>query len=84
MSTNVVRKIEVTKLAPTQRHDVIIQAYLDLKPGEAYEIVVDHDPKPLYYQFQFEHEGRFTWEYLENGPTTWRVRIGKSEENPRT
>ncbi|MHB1250237.1 MAG: DUF2249 domain-containing protein [Polaromonas sp.] len=37
----------------------------------------DHDPKPLYYQFDAEHPGEFTWDYLESGPETWRVRIGK-------
>ena len=38
----------------------------------------DHDPKPLYYQFNAKHTGQFTWEYLEQGPTTWRVCIGKT------
>lgn len=37
----------------------------------------DHDPKPLYYQFEAEHAGQFTWEYLEQGPEVWRVRIGR-------
>jgi uncharacterized protein (DUF2249 family) len=40
--------------------------------------VNDHDPKPLYYQFDAEHSGAFTWDYLESGPETWRVRIGKT------
>ena len=37
----------------------------------------DHDPKPLRYQFEAELPGTFTWEYLEEGPEAWRVRIGK-------
>lgn len=24
--------------------------------------------------------GQFTWEYLEEGPEVWRVRIGRGEE----
>jgi len=41
-------------------------------------LVNDHDPKPLYYQFRFEREGQFTWDYLEEGPEVWQVRIGKT------
>jgi uncharacterized protein (DUF2249 family) len=41
------------------------------------ELINDHDPKPLYYQFQAEMPERFTWTYLEQGPATWRVEIGK-------
>lgn len=74
-----VRKvIEVTTLAPKARHSAIMQAYVDLEPLHAFEIVVDHDPKPLYFQFKFEHKDRFTWNYLEEGPELWRVRIGKT------
>lgn len=39
----------------------------------------DHDPVPLYYQFACEHGGTFRWEYLEQGPETWRVRITKGQ-----
>ena len=46
--------------------------------GAAFVLVNDHDPKPLYYQFNAEQAGQFTWEYLEQGPETWRVRVGKS------
>jgi uncharacterized protein (DUF2249 family) len=69
--------IDVRTLPPAQRHTTIFQSYHDLKGGEAFELVNDHDPKPLYYQFAAEHKDQFTWEYLEQGPTTWRVRIGK-------
>jgi uncharacterized protein (DUF2249 family) len=41
-------------------------------------LVNDHDPKPLYYQFQAELGEPFQWEYLESGPEVWKVRIGRS------
>jgi len=41
-------------------------------------LVNDHDPKPLRYQFQAEHPGEFTWDYLESGPEAWRVRIARA------
>jgi regulator of cell morphogenesis and NO signaling len=35
-------------------------------------------PKPLYYQLLGERGNIFTWEYLEQGPQYWKVRISKS------
>jgi len=34
-------------------------------------------PKPLYYQFAAEQANQFEWDYLEQGPHVWRVRIGR-------
>ncbi len=69
--------IDVRKIVPRERHPLIFGTYSKLKDGDAFELVNDHDPKPLYYQFAAEHEDSFTWKYLEQGPETWRVRIGK-------
>ncbi|OYD06695.1 hypothetical protein CHM34_15370 [Paludifilum halophilum] len=44
------------------------------------ELVNDHDPKPLYYQFRAERTGSFEWEYLDQGPEVWRVAIRKVED----
>ncbi len=62
---------------PPQRHPLIFQTFESLAPGEAFLLVNDHDPKPLYYQFQAERAGTFSWDYVERGPEVWRVRIGK-------
>lgn len=70
--------IDVREIRPAERHPMIFQTFEDLKAGEAFILVNDHDPKPLYYQFKFEREGQFTWDYMEEGPTAWRVRIGKA------
>ncbi len=70
--------LDVRALAPAQRHPLIFQTFEALPRGEAFILVNDHDPKPLYYQFKFEREGKFTWDYLESGPVVWRVRIGRS------
>ncbi|MGH9293306.1 MAG: DUF2249 domain-containing protein [Acidimicrobiales bacterium] len=55
-------------------------AYGALAPGAGFVLVNDHDPKPLRYQFEAEHAGRFTWDVVEAGPEVWRVRIGRPEE----
>lgn len=74
-ATNV---IDVRSLVPAQRHAKIFQLVDQLAPGSSFVLVNDHDPKPLYYQFAAEHDGTFTWDYLEQGPAVWRVRIGRA------
>ncbi len=74
---NVKTTLDVRNTPPPQRHPLIFQTFEGLAPGEAFELVNDHDPKPLYYQFKFERDGQFNWEYVEQGPETWRVRVQK-------
>ena len=70
--------IDVRQEPPARRHALIFETFDALAPGAAFELVNDHDPKPLYYQFAAEHDGTFTWDYLEQGPAVWRVRIGRA------
>ncbi|HUW38157.1 MAG TPA: DUF2249 domain-containing protein [Rhodocyclaceae bacterium] len=70
--------LDVRQLVPMQRHTTIFSTWQNLVPGNSFVLVNDHDPKPLYYQFDAEHPGEFTWDYLESGPETWRVRIGRT------
>lgn len=69
--------IDVREIAPRERHPRIFAAFRALSLGDALDIVNDHDPKPLYFQFQNEAPGNFSWEYLQNGPQVWRVQIKK-------
>lgn len=70
--------LDVRSEAPTRRHELIFDTFAALAPDDAFELVNDHDPKPLYYQLEAEQTGRFSWEYLEQGPQVWRVRIGRT------
>ncbi len=69
--------LDIRSIVPAQRHPLIFAQFEALQAGEAFILVNDHDPKPLYYQFQAERPEQFTWEYLEQGPEAWRVRIGR-------
>jgi uncharacterized protein (DUF2249 family) len=71
------KTVDVRSVAPAQRHPLIFGAFEALETGQSFILVNDHDPKPLYYQFQAERTGEFAWDYLEQGPDTWRVRIAK-------
>lgn len=70
-------RVDAREYAPRDKHRVIFSTFESLKPGEAMELVNDHEPRPLYYQFQAELSNQFEWEYLEEGPEVWRVRIAK-------
>ena len=69
------KTIDVREIPPKNRHPLIFQTFDSLNEGDAFELVNDHDPKPLYYQFLHERPDQFTWEYLEQGPIIWRVAI---------
>ncbi|HUZ64366.1 MAG TPA: DUF2249 domain-containing protein [Acetobacteraceae bacterium] len=70
--------LDVRTLVPAERHRRIFATYEALAAGTKFELVNDHDPKPLYYQFDAEHHGAFSWRYLEQGPEVWRVEIGRA------
>jgi uncharacterized protein (DUF2249 family) len=71
------RTLDVRVIPPREKHPTIFQTFTALAPGESFVLVNDHDPKPLRYQFEYEHTGQFRWEYLEEGPQVWRVAISK-------
>lgn len=70
--------LDVRSLAPARRHQLIFSTFDSLAPGKSFELVNDHDPKPLRYQLAAEHPDEFSWDYLETGPTAWRVRIART------
>jgi len=71
------RVVDVRTEIPRTRHELIFSAFATLPAGTVFVLVNDHDPKPHYYQLAAENPGEITWEYLEEGPEVWRVRIGR-------
>ncbi len=65
--------IDVRKIPSTLRHQQIISRILKLKVDEGIILVVDHDPKPLYYLLKEEHKMGFEWKYMKKGPQIWQV-----------
>lgn len=70
--------VDVRNVIPRDRHPLIFDTFKQLNSGEAMLLVNDHDPKPLFYQFQAELGESFSWNYIEQGPEVWQVRIGKT------
>jgi uncharacterized protein (DUF2249 family) len=69
--------IDVRTIVPRERHPLIFDTFGKLDAGGAFLLVNDHDPKPLYYQFKAELGDVFQWDYLEQGPEVWKVRIAR-------
>ena len=72
--------LDVREMAPKDRHPRIFDAFKALGPGESFILINDHEPRPLLYQFQAEHDGEFEWWPLEQGPQAWRVVVAKREK----
>ncbi|MCF6094261.1 DUF2249 domain-containing protein [Microaerobacter geothermalis] len=70
-------RVDAREYEPRDKHRVIFETFDALEVGTTMELLNDHDPRPLQYQFMMEREGAFSWEYLEQGPEVWRVAIGK-------
>lgn len=72
-----VKELDVTVIEPRQKHVTIFSTFNALQAGESFVLKNDHDPRPLRHQFDAQHENNFSWEYLEQGPEWWRVRLTK-------
>ncbi|WP_336000251.1 DUF2249 domain-containing protein [Halorientalis halophila] len=75
----ITEELDVRDLPPAQRHERIFDAYDELATGEGFVLVNDHDPKPLYHQFEAEAGPEFRWAYRQKAPGEFRVVIGKAE-----
>ncbi len=71
--------LDVRPVEPKDRFETIMAAYDGLDAGQTLELTVDHDPKCMYYTLMATHgDGTFRFEYLEDGPETWRVHVTKT------
>lgn len=68
-------QLDVRTIPPRERHPMIFDILDGLEKGGHLELTNDHDPKPLYYQIQATRPDQFDWEYIDEGPDVWRVRI---------
>jgi len=68
-------RFDVREIPCRVKHAQIFQRWVDLPVGRYFVLVNDHDPVPLYYQFEAQFSGAFTWEYLVRGPEEFQVKI---------
>jgi uncharacterized protein (DUF2249 family)/quercetin dioxygenase-like cupin family protein len=75
-------ELDVRGLRKPDKHPAVFQAYDELEVGACVELVNDHDPRHLHEVFEVEHPGSHGWNYLHEGPDSWRIRITKLSSTP--
>ena len=64
-------ELDVRSIPPAERHPTIYETFQSMEAGEVLTIINDHEPKPLFYEFQaevdsFDADG-YVVEEVENG-----------------
>ncbi len=71
--------IDVRTIDPRERYVLVFDRFDSLLPGEALQLIHNHDPLPLRHQLEARSAGQFQWAYLQQGPAQWRVLLSKLE-----
>jgi len=77
-------RLDVRSEPVWQRHPKIFAAFDKLPIDGMLELVSDHEPRPLRYEFDVERPGAFTWDQRMVEEGEWRVQIRRMRqpENP--
>jgi uncharacterized protein (DUF2249 family) len=67
--------LDLRELAPRERHARVFSRFDALQPGEAMQLLVDHDAQPLRAEFESRRIAQFEWTVLDAGPSPWRVQV---------
>jgi uncharacterized protein (DUF2249 family) len=80
-------RLDARDLPCEQRFKRIMGAWHALRPGQAFVLVNNIDPLPLYYQLNTQFGGDLEWRYLQRGPEVFEILVGRlpdEQEAPAT
>jgi uncharacterized protein (DUF2249 family) len=63
------------------RHGAIFGALDALRPGHSLVLTASHDPLPLLAQLERREPGRFSVQYLAQGPDVWRLAFTPADQS---
>lgn len=72
--------LDLRPLPPPQRHGLVFATFDALTLNDSFDLINDHDPFPLRNQMDFMRHGEMGWEYVEQGPEVFRVKITRVAE----
>ena len=61
--------LDLRELAPRERHARVFSRFDALQPGEAMQLLIDHDAQPLRAEFDSRRFAQFEWAVLDAGPS---------------
>lgn len=67
--------LDVRTIDHSVRHARVIGVVTSLVPGESMVIAADHAPRGVVREIEMDVPGDFTFEYLAEGPSLWRLQI---------
>ena len=70
-------ELDVRCLSQPDQQPTTLATYANLPIGESFVLVNNRDPEHLHEEFEADYPGSYQWEYVEKGPTVWRIRISK-------
>jgi uncharacterized protein (DUF2249 family) len=70
-----VTTLDIQSLIPHNRHPLVFAVFQSTLPGASFQIVNNHDPVPLFNQLNHHFPGEFKLNYLEQGPSVWRIEV---------
>ena len=74
-ATPTIATLDLRGLAPRERHVRVFSRFDALQPGEAMQLLIDHDAQPLRAEFDSRRFAQFEWTVLDAGPSPWRVQV---------
>jgi uncharacterized protein (DUF2249 family) len=79
---NIPRELDVREIASRFRHPLIFSTFDGLRSGDWFVLVNDHDPRPLYYQFEAERHDQFRWEHWPPARRNGRCGLRGRRDSP--
>jgi uncharacterized protein (DUF2249 family) len=71
------QELDVRTIRKPDRHPLIFQTFDELPVDGSFVLVNNHDPKHLHDEFDADYPLGYAWDYLDEGPDLWRIRIRK-------
>jgi uncharacterized protein (DUF2249 family)/quercetin dioxygenase-like cupin family protein len=75
-------ELDVRALRGSDQHPPVFARFDALRTGESFVLVDSHDPRPLLEEFETGRAGSYGWDYLDQGPDSWRIRITRLASTP--
>lgn len=68
-------ELDVRTVPHAIRHAAVFGVVDNLQTGASFVLVAPHNPLPLLGQIQQKHGDAITFEYLEEGPEAWKLKV---------